>query len=301
MTESPRAPAEAATGVAAPVACPSCAAAGGTSDAESWTCGACGEVVVAGYDGQGIPLGGHPDLPTRGKDAVRAAATIIVLADDTAGALRVLLVQRSARMAFFPGAWVFPGGAVDDEDRTATAAAADAPLLARVEAAARHAAVRELREETGMSVVASTLVPLSHWTTPPARPRRFSTWFFLAPYHATADVTPDAQEVTGFGWHEPREALTAAAEGTITLAGPTFVTLEQLARARDVGSALALPRTDGVACFLPRSVTTPQGNVSLFAGDHAYATDLDATLDRSGPRHRLDQRRTPWVYERSQP
>ncbi len=52
----------------------------------------------------------------------RLAATTLVLRDGAAG-LEVLMVKRSPHASFMPGAYVFPGGAVDDADGGATAQA----------------------------------------------------------------------------------------------------------------------------------------------------------------------------------
>jgi 8-oxo-dGTP pyrophosphatase MutT (NUDIX family) len=53
----------------------------------------------------------------------RPAATVVV-ARDTAEGFEVLLLQRTHSAVFMPGVFVFPGGAVDDDDR-------DPSLLAR--------------------------------------------------------------------------------------------------------------------------------------------------------------------------
>ncbi len=94
----------------------------------------------------------------------RPAATIVLMRDGAAG-LEVLLMRRSRRAGFVPGAWVFPGGRVDGSDATPEAM----DLLADLseEAAARRlslpggappaiayylAALREAFEETGILV-----------------------------------------------------------------------------------------------------------------------------------------------------
>jgi 8-oxo-dGTP pyrophosphatase MutT (NUDIX family) len=48
---------------------------------------------------------------------VRDAATLVVLREARPG-MQVLLLQRHEASGFMPGAWVFPGGAVDEADRT---------------------------------------------------------------------------------------------------------------------------------------------------------------------------------------
>ncbi|MCC7075736.1 MAG: NUDIX domain-containing protein [Acidimicrobiia bacterium] len=45
----------------------------------------------------------------------RDAATVLVVRDGTAG-VEVVMVRRASNAAFAAGAWVFPGGAVDDSD-----------------------------------------------------------------------------------------------------------------------------------------------------------------------------------------
>ncbi len=92
-------------------------------------------------------------------------AATIVLMRDAGGALQVLLVRRSPRAEFVPGAFVFPGGLVDAGD-AAPAAVARVEGLSPERAAARLslgdgyppaiayyvAAVREAFEETGILV-----------------------------------------------------------------------------------------------------------------------------------------------------
>ncbi|MBI2494867.1 MAG: NUDIX domain-containing protein [Candidatus Rokubacteria bacterium] len=90
-------------------------------------------------------LGHAPEHPAE----PRPAATAVLLRD-AAGGLEVLLLRRPQSVGFVPGAYVFPGGRVDDAD-------ADARLIALSDAAPpepevkyRHAAVREVFEETGV-------------------------------------------------------------------------------------------------------------------------------------------------------
>lgn len=81
----------------------------------------------------------------------RPAATVTLLRDGPSG-MEALLLRRRRETAFVPGAWVFPGGRVDDAD-------ADPALLERVDGAPDAwlprpaywlAAVREAFEETGV-------------------------------------------------------------------------------------------------------------------------------------------------------
>ena len=119
-----------------------------------------------------------------------AAATVILLRDGAAG-VEVLMTQRRADASFAAGALVFPGGKVDPGDGDVA------------EQALRAAAVREAFEECAIRLDPGSLVPFAHWITPANRPRRFDTWFFVAPAPPgqVAKASPD--EVTQLIWATP--------------------------------------------------------------------------------------------------
>lgn len=151
------------------------------------------------------------DVSNPADPPIRDAATIILLRRDGA-APSVLMGMRGASAAFLPSKFVFPGGAVDPEDRHAALSqrlaephrsrllaeprdnhAADADAIAA-------AALRELAEETGqligrvadkpsqwpgyveggLAADASALTYMFRAITPPGRPRRFDAHFFAA-------------------------------------------------------------------------------------------------------------------------
>src|SRR5947209_12555806 len=83
----------------------------------------------------------------------RPAATVIVLRGGQER-LEVLLVKRNPQSRFMGGAWVFPGGAVDQAEGEG-------------DSALRAAAVRELREEAGITLSSlDELILFSRWITP---------------------------------------------------------------------------------------------------------------------------------------
>src|SRR5215510_3856119 len=100
---------------------------------------------------------------------VRPAATACILRDTDDG-LEVLMVRRATKLDFHGGAWVFPGGRIDEGDYRET----DDDLVS----AARRAAARETLEEAGLAVEVDSMVHVSNWTTPEISPKRFATWFF---------------------------------------------------------------------------------------------------------------------------
>lgn len=213
------------------------------------------------------------------------AATVILLRDTGTG-VETLMLRRNSKLAF-GGMWVFPGGRVDEADHDET----------RDEfAAARRAAVREAEEESGLVVAVDDLVPMSHWTPPPVTPKRFSTWFFVAPAPAGA-VTIDDGEIHEHMWVSPQDAIAQRDQGVIELAPPTWVTLHTLSEAADTADALARAGGAEPTVFVTQIAKTADGLAALWTGDHAYATGEDA--DAAGPRHRLVMTETAWRYERT--
>ena len=212
------------------------------------------------------------------------AATVVLLRDAAEG-VETLLLRRNPALAFHGGAWVFPGGRVDSADTEAAGPGASADDIARL------AAVREAREETGLTVEAAGLVPLSHWTTPEAAPKRFATWFFLATV-AGGELHVDGEEICEHRWMKPSEALSAQRSGTLQLPAATFVTLHDLQPHPTVEVAL---RAVDHRVFEPRPRTVDGGTCSLYGGDSAYD---GGALEVPGPRHRLWMLTSGWRYER---
>jgi 8-oxo-dGTP pyrophosphatase MutT (NUDIX family) len=167
------------------------------------------------------------DEPGLGRTGKPRDAATLVLVDRSAGEPRVLLGRRHERHAFMPGRFVFPGGRVDAEDaRMAISGALDPaserrlmlrmrrPTHSRARALALTA-IRETFEETGIllgrKADTAAAAPSATWRpfaeagilpdlsaltfvlraiTPPKRPRRFDTRFFLADRRAVASELP---------------------------------------------------------------------------------------------------------------
>ena len=147
----------------------------------------------------------------------RPAATVVVLRP-SAPRFDVLLLRRSDELAFLPGAYVFPGGRVEDTD-----------LGASLDQRYRAAAARELREEAGVMVETAHLLPIAQWITPPTEAKRFDTRFFLTVVPTETEATLGPGEHTDLLWIDPGVALDRAARGDLVLPPPTWVTLRDLA------------------------------------------------------------------------
>lgn len=216
------------------------------------------------------------------------AATVIPLAEGPDG-LEVLMLRRNSR-GQFGGMWVFPGGQVDVTDLPRHPAAGDEI------AAARTAAVREAREEAGIDLDPESLVVLSFWLPPPEAPRRFATWFFLAPVSEAPEVVIDDGEIRDHVWLTPDTAMARRQEGSMQLAPPTFTTLWWLSQHRDVPSAIEAAAAGSPERYETHVAVSSEGRVgaTLWAGDAGYD---DGDMDRPGPRRRLIMDPAGWRVE----
>lgn len=236
------------------------------------------------------------------------AATTVVLRDAHDGAgrptIEVLTVRRNAALEFAGGMWVFPGGRVDPADHVPGAAdgadgagGADPDPDAAALAAARRAAVREAAEETGLVVDEASLVWFSHWTPPSVTPKRFATWFFVAPAPPDAGaVRVDGGEIHDHAWFVPAEARRRRDAGEIALAPPTWITLEQLDGFTTVAEAVTTLGSRPPEHFTTRFAAVEGGAVALYHGDAGYES---GDLDAPGGRHRLWMLADRWHYERT--
>jgi 8-oxo-dGTP pyrophosphatase MutT (NUDIX family) len=216
----------------------------------------------------------------------KPSASVLVIRDG-AQALEVLLVRRNEKIVFHGGAWVFPGGRVDDVD-----AQGDAPPELEI---AKRAAVREALEETGLTLSLTALLPFAHWTTPIDLPKRFATWFFVAVSPADAAIQIDNSEIVEYRWMTPANALALHLAGTLNLPAPTFISLLGFKNIANVAALLSQVQTLALPYFVPRLVPIDEGRCTLYAEDAGYHT-LD--FHAPGPRHRLVMQGNDWQYLR---
>jgi 8-oxo-dGTP pyrophosphatase MutT (NUDIX family) len=187
----------------------------------------------------------------------RPAATVILLRGGDER-LELLLVRRNPAARFMGGAWVFPGGAVDAQEGAG-------------EQALRSAAVRELREEAGVSLAdPAALVAFSRWITPAQVAIRYDTYFFLAPLPPGEEPRVDGHECVELGWFTPAGALAAHADGTIALVFPTIKHLEQLEPFASAQALLSHARSRTVEPVEPRVVMEGEVARIVLPGEPGY-------------------------------
>ena len=187
----------------------------------------------------------------------RPAATVIVLRGGEGG-LEILLVKRNPEARFMGGAWVFPGGAVDRSEGEG-------------EQALRAAAIRELKEEAGITLGdPDELVPFSRWITPPQVKIRFDTWFYLAPMPDGVEAKADGHEVVDARWYEPLAALEAGRRGELLLVFPTIKHLEQLSPFASATELLEHARSREIRPVQPHVVLSGEQARVVLPGEPGY-------------------------------
>jgi 8-oxo-dGTP pyrophosphatase MutT (NUDIX family) len=195
----------------------------------------------------------NPGAPT----VPRQAASVIVLRGGGDG-LEVLLLRRNPEARFMPGAWVFPGGAVDAHEGEG-------------DAAHRLAAVREVEEEAGLALPDPVaLIKFSRWITPAQIAIRYDTHFFLAPAPAGQAPRADGGEMVDLGWHTPQGALDAYAAGALELVFPTIKHLEQLAAFATADGLIAWATGREVVAVEPRVRITGETARVVLPGEPGY-------------------------------
>ena len=103
---------------------------------------------------------------------------------------------------------------------------------------AREQSLSELLARRGLVLRADLLRPFAHWITPEAEPKRFDTRFFLAALpegQVCRDVGGEADQRV---WVRPADALAQE----LVMMPPTSQSLQDVADAPDVATALAAPR-----------------------------------------------------------
>lgn len=194
---------------------------------------------------------------------LRPAATVVVVRDAAEG-FEVLMVRRNDKVAFMAGAYVFPGGRVDDVELAH--AAGDEALAFRL------AAVRELEEEASVRVSPADLVLIAHWVTPEIEIRRFDTRFFLVRLPEGQDARHDESETTALAWMSPREAIARCERGEIMLPPPTWTTLKRLQRHANLAELFEWATTVAIPRVQPQFYEDDNQKMLTLPGDPTYPT-----------------------------
>ena len=117
----------------------------------------------------------------------------------------------------------------------------------------------ELIIEGGLELATELLVPFAHWITPEIRPRRYDTYFFLAPAPDRQEARHDGHEAVASVWVAPVKAAADGAAQRVKMIFATRFNLEKLARSATAAEAFAAARADKIVTVCPVYRETPQG------------------------------------------
>jgi 8-oxo-dGTP pyrophosphatase MutT (NUDIX family) len=245
-------------------------------------------------------------------DEAIPAATLIVWRDPSpaeGGTPQILIVERSAGMAFAAGAIVFPGGRVDAADRVL------AERLSHPNEAAKITAIRETIEETAvipalgavdpalgselqrellagadfgellnqhrLTIQLDALTSFARWMPAFKQPRKFDTLFYIVSAPAgNWRPNPQPGECAAAEWASPTELLDRIEQGEASAIFPTKRNLERLASHLRFDDALADARAHSMETIIPwieeiggvRHVRIPEGRGYPIVSDpHATA------------------------------
>ncbi len=120
---------------------------------------------------------------------------------------------------------------------------------------AGHATLAQVLARDDLVIDATDLRVFAHWLTPSGAPRRYDTWFFVAPAPEGQDGAHDDAELVASEWVHPAAALERHERGEIDLILPTLRSLQALARFSSVAALFAaldqVPRdADGRLCVV---------------------------------------------------
>jgi len=195
----------------------------------------------------------------------RPAATVILVREQR-DQIEVLLLLRDRNLAFSADSWVFPGGKIEVGDYGQDASSLEYH-------AALRAAVRETREEAGISLDHRQLIHTAHWTTPEHLPLRYSTWFFLCPVRNDVQVQIDNHEIRDYRWISPSRALREIAGRRLKALHPTRATLEDLQHYCSLAEVLRAVKRNSVRVFPDNSSHYNPEAMGVVDADRSGNTD----------------------------
>ena len=133
----------------------------------------------------------------------------------------------------------------------------DGERCAKLGAAYRNAVhageitMKDVAELEHLALACDQMVPFAHWITPPQFPKRYGTWFFLAPVPDGQMGFHDNTESVDSLWINPEKALARAKDKTYKIVFATRMNLRKVGQSDTVASALAAARADNIVTVEP--------------------------------------------------
>jgi 8-oxo-dGTP pyrophosphatase MutT (NUDIX family) len=121
-------------------------------------------------------------------------------------------------------------------------AAAQAIAVHRDAVARGELAFSRVIADAGLALALDTLVDYAHWITPAIMPKRFDTYFFLAPAPQDQLAGHDGRETVDAAWVRPGAVLQEMRAGARKIIFPTRLNIERLGESVSVAQALTAAR-----------------------------------------------------------
>ena len=227
----------------------------------------------------------------------------MLLLRDSVDGVQVLMTRRSMTASFAPGAYVFPGGGIDEADARAHGQSTRRTGQTDLHLTQAIAAIRESFEELGvllarhadgshastadiaaldrqapfadqcrahgLTLAGDEVFVLAHWITDRDLPRRFDVPFLVARMPEGQEPVADETEQFEPVWVRPADALERHKAGSFFMIFPTLRTLERLQAYTSVDAVLS-------ACASEQPLWTSCPRAGLLAGDEARYMEHEA-------------------------
>ena len=232
------------------------------------------EVFMVRRHGLSDVLGGAYVFPGGKVDADDAQPALLARADRPAADLHAALGEPALDPETAASMFVAALRETFEEAGLLLAGGAAAVDPARAAALAREGlAFGELLARLDASLAVGRLVPFTRWITPvipSVQSKRFDTRFFAVRVAGDTVARHDDRETTESEWLAPRAALERYWAREIALAPPQIMSLAQLARHRDVASALREAASRPPPTIQPEPIKVDGLRVVAYPGDPAH-------------------------------
>jgi 8-oxo-dGTP pyrophosphatase MutT (NUDIX family) len=234
------------------------------------------------------------------------SSSALIIRDNAAGELEILMVRRHANIRFAGGAYVFPGGKVDDgdvgfEEKTENVdnftglyftcfrevfeetglllggSVADQQHY-REKLLGEEISFKEFMQQSGAQFSAKDFTPFAHWVTPDNYPKRFDTRFFLCRAPEGQIATPDGSEMVEARWVHPLELLVMDREN---LMYPTMMNLKRLSNSKTVEEAFSAVKLQKIVTVKPVIIKGRKGEFRVIEKEAGYE-EIDQSLVHPG-------------------
>lgn len=136
----------------------------------------------------------------------------------------------------------------------------------------RKITLKEILKKEELFLALDQLYHYAHWITPEARPMRFDTHFFIAPYPEGQKASADETETTEGAWMAPEQALEENLAANLVLSPPTLKTLEDLSRFRTIKEVISFSKTSNKPPILSLLLSISNDWFLIFPWDPEYDT-----------------------------